>query len=432
MELLIASAIALLMVAGMVTAFQVISDQVRNARAVLEVSGQLRMGQHVIREDLANISAPVRPWLRPSDGHGYFEYFEGEKYDGTAFDTNTDYAAMGDTDDIIMFTARNELEPFRGRFGGNIIIAREAEIIIWTRWTDRNGNGIRDPEDPITIHRKVLLVRPDLTPTSDPSQSRFQRLRTFYASNDISVRIENNVLSANSLADLTKRENRFAHDVAMGFPYPINPILLETLAQSRPADPQAIPPIPQDEPNLGQDVLLSNVLAFDVQAYDPLVEVRSDPNGVALLPHDNYYDDPNAVANVIGLGGYVDLHYARPNYSTTVPAGTSHFSDPPYLRSGLRTSPPISPPLTEPIRTYCTWSFHYENDGVSQDGDGLTDEGTNGFDNDNANGVDDVGERETSPPYPVPLRGIKIIIRLYEPDSQAVRQGSIIQDFIPE
>lgn len=455
-ELLIASAIALLMVAGMVTAFQVISDQVRNARAVLEVSGQLRMGQHVIREDLANISAPVRPWLRPSDGHGYFEYLEGKQYDGTAFDTNTDYATMGDTDDIIMFTARNELEPFRGRFGGNLIISREAEIIVWTRWTDRNDNGIRDPEDPITIHRKVLLIRPDLTPTSDASQSRFQRLKTFYASNDISVRIENNVLSANSLADLTKRENRFAHfawdrganqPLTPVFPFPLDPRTLEELAQSR-----------QGEPNLGKDVVLSNVLAFDVQAYDPLVEIRDDnpdPAQVgsnALLPHDVGYDNAAPDENVIGLGGYVDLDYRRylsGSYQSHLdsPGNASHFSHPPRVRSGLSTVPPLPPSprwpsSMVPVRTYCTWSFHYENDGVNQDlmlpaqfQDGLIDEGTNGVDNDPPganNAVDDVGERETSPPYPFPLRGIKITIRLYEPDSQAVRQGSIIQDFIPE
>lgn len=439
MELLIASAIALLMVAGLVTAFQVIGEQVKSARAVLEVSGQLRMGQHVIREDLANISAPVRPWLHPSDGEGYFEYVEGPMHDRHT--PNSSQSIMGDTDDIVMFTARNELEPFRGRYRGNVIVSREAEIVIWTRWIDRNGDGIRDPGDPMTIHRKVLLVRPDLT-SSLPAVS----MVNFYKSNDVSVRAGSSGLVANSLADLTKRENRFGH--ATTFPFPINRGLLETYAQSRGASP---PAVPADEANLGKDVVLSNVLAFDVQAYDPMVEVRADPNGFALLPHDNGYDAAAPAASssnvLLGRGGYVDLNYVR--YLTTVSAGASHFSDLPVARSGLR-----SPAL----RTYCTWSTHYENDGLDQDGDGEgsspvinglkaadgidndsdgqidenIDEGTDGFDSDNANGVDDVRERETSPPYPVPLRGIKITIRLYEPDSQRVRQSSIIQDFIPE
>ena len=75
----------------------------------------------------------------------------------------------------------------------------------------------------------------------------------------------------------------------------------------------------------------------------------------------------------------------------------------------------------------------------------LVDEGTNGFDEPHdgrdfsgnpdlllgqqINGADDAAERETSPPYPVPLRGIEIRIRLVEPTSQQVRQTSIAVDF---
>jgi hypothetical protein len=49
---------------------------------------------------------------------------------------------------------------------------------------------------------------------------------------------------------------------------------------------------------------------------------------------------------------------------------------------------------------------------------------------DNANGlVDDVTERDTLPPYNVPLRGIKVTIRVYEPSSQTVREAVVIQNF---
>ena len=397
MELLVASAISLLMVAGLVTAFQVISDQVASARAVLEISGQLRIGQHVIREDVSNVSAPVRPWLRPADGHGYFEYFEGPMHDRRTPGNND--SIVGDIDDIIMFTARSELEPFRGRFNGGVITSREAEIIIWARWDDADGNGQVDPEEQVTVHRRVLLVRPDLTL---PAVS----LANFYQANDVSARVGPTRLMANSLSDLTKRENRFAH-LSNSFPFRIDRAFLESLAQSR-----------ANEPNEGRDVVLSNVLTFDVQAYDPLVEVRRDPNGVALLPHDNGYNAAAGVANVIGVGGYVDLNYVRAGY---VSSGSSHFSGTPHPLSRLGNN-----------RSYCTWPFHYESDGVNQDGDGATDEGTDGFDNNNVNGVDEFGERETAPPYPHPLRGIKITLRVYEQDSQAIRQTSIVTDFIPE
>ena len=55
-----------------------------------------------------------------------------------------------------------------------------------------------------------------------------------------------------------------------------------------------------------------------------------------------------------------------------------------------------------------------------------------GVDNDNANGVDDVGERETSPPYPYPIRGIQIRIRVIDHDSRQVRQMTVASDFTPE
>jgi hypothetical protein len=47
-------------------------------------------------------------------------------------------------------------------------------------------------------------------------------------------------------------------------------------------------------------------------------------------------------------------------------------------------------------------------------------------------GPDDVGERETVPPYDKPLRGVQVLLRLYERDSRQVRQVSVNQHFVPE
>jgi hypothetical protein len=116
--------------------------------------------------------------------------------------------------------------------------------------------------------------------------------------------------------------------------------------------------------------------------------------------------------------------------------------------------------------TFDTWSYHYEHDGLDQDRfdktkyrhndrlDGQTsgktigndypnpssdtvpntvvDQGTDGFDNNGDGVVDDPGERETSPPYPVPLRGIKVKIRCYEPDSRQFHEVDIVESFVPE
>ena len=57
---------------------------------------------------------------------------------------------------------------------------------------------------------------------------------------------------------------------------------------------------------------------------------------------------------------------------------------------------------------------------------------TNGLDDDGNGIVDDASEWITSPPYPVPLRGIQIKIRCFEPDSRQVREITIEQDFLPK
>jgi hypothetical protein len=69
---------------------------------------------------------------------------------------------------------------------------------------------------------------------------------------------------------------------------------------------------------------------------------------------------------------------------------------------------------------------------VNQDGDTFTDESTNGIDDDNQNGVDDYGERETVPPYPQPLRGLQVKIRVYEPGTRQMRQATVTTDFLAE
>jgi len=87
--------------------------------------------------------------------------------------------------------------------------------------------------------------------------------------------------------------------------------------------------------------------------------------------------------------------------------------------------------MTKLTRIYDTWSTHYECNGIDENNDGVVDGGTDGLDN-NADGVvDDDGERDTRPPYPVPLRGIEIRIRCYEPSSREVRQVTVRHTFVP-
>ena len=77
-----------------------------------------------------------------------------------------------------------------------------------------------------------------------------------------------------------------------------------------------------------------------------------------------------------------------------------------------------------PAGVYDTWSTHYEHDGIPQYGP-TVDAATNGFDDNNDGIVDDAGEADTSPPYPAPLRGIQIRLRVLEPDSRQIREVTI-------
>jgi hypothetical protein len=173
----------------------------------------------------------------------------------------------------------------------------------------------------------------------------------------------------------------------------------------------------------------------------------------------------------VGQGAYVDLGYGYDgrfnppllpipdtNYNTARfgSSGPAWFFKPRGLADVyLESRPPNEEgwsQLAPGYAVYDTWSFHYENNGVNEDQyrfdgnawqavDTTVDEWTNGLD-DAGNygdvwdeirlGVDDIGERETAPPYDRPLRGMQVIVRTYEPDSRAIRQVRVNQHFMQE
>jgi hypothetical protein len=174
----------------------------------------------------------------------------------------------------------------------------------------------------------------------------------------------------------------------------------------------------------------------------------------------------------IGQGAYVDLGYGydqrrMPNPQLPSPRFANQFSSAtlPWFFTARPLSDVRGLGLAPGYSVFDTWSFHYENNGLNEDQDeieGTTwqlenyngtgtpqiDEGTNGLDDpghyvNNATdpptyvtelrlGPDDVGERETTPPYDKPLRGIQALLRLYERDSRQVRQVSVNQTLVPE
>jgi hypothetical protein len=300
----------------------------------------------------------------------------------------------------------------------------------------------------------VLLVAPNVG-----SISSFDR--EFYDDNDISVRYQVSGATAtlipNTLGDLTKRENRFAHygnsSVAYGaFPFPVdlsaipqNPPTVPPTSMSNPSSwPTTATPAHPDESaflfpaehlHTGDDVLLTNVLAFDVQVWDPRAPIMA-PAGIAFEPSDPGWKGSDTP---VSFGAYVDLGYdhvqSYPTGSNWTPFQAVNRGD------GTNTGRQQFPNSQNDTRVYDTWSLHYEQDGVNQDvgktSDRGTDTMTNGLDDDptGTNGygiVDDAGESDTVAPYTTPLRGMRIRIRVYEPDSQQVREAVVIQDFLPD
>lgn len=477
-EMLISMTVSLIMIYAMIRFFGDLMTSVADGRASIEMSGQLRSATDRLHSDLRGVTVPVRPWVDPASGLGYFEYVENAGHDyqpllflnGTApFPPDLSISAFGDFDDALAFTTRSSGRPFVGQFrqqqSGGIYStfttdSHYAEVIWWARWVDA-ASGIANVLEPgeVTVYRRLLLVRPDLAwngvpglvdeftlpdpGSTDPAAwaTVQTRLQEFYRYNDISVRPQITKSGgsitfrfwANSLADLTKRENRFCHRpilkytstttvalvddsmLAAQFPFPLN----------YRGDFPSLYTIVQTDDQEGEDVMLSHATAFDVKLFDPsapLTGNHTDPTLVdeLLAPSDPGY---GAVSTVVSSGAYVDLFYKSYLAFNSKPTGmTSIFSDAPQPL-GLYASG---------TAVYDTWPSHYEHDGVNQNGGSLVDEGTNGIDDNGVGGVDDPSERETQAPYNAPLRGIKVSLRMAETDSRQVKQMSVINEFTPE
>ena len=149
----------------------------------------------------------------------------------------------------------------------------------------------------------------------------------------------------------------------------------------------------KDAARLADDVVLNNVIGFDVKVWD--------------FKAQQYVE--------LGQSGAVSF----------AGNGTQ-----PYVANGGS--------YTLQAPTYDTWSQSYENEGVAFGGggnhtqDSHAGRSTNGFDDDGSGVVDDQSEWLTSPPYLAPLRGIQVKIRCFEPDSRQVREVTVEQDFLPK
>jgi hypothetical protein len=104
--------------------------------------------------------------------------------------------------------------------------------------------------------------------------------------------------------------------------------------------------------------------------------------------------------------------------------------------------------------TYDTWTNAYEVDGILQSDTtrfaagnfysgtlnttnpvtgawrATADLGRDGIDNNSDGGADDPEEWETSPPFPSPLRSVRALIRMEEPDTRQLFQQTVTVEFV--
>jgi type II secretory pathway pseudopilin PulG len=422
--------------------------------------------------------------------------------DRTTGTTGVADTTIGDNDDILMFTTRAKDRPFVGRCGAPTTAMPTPPTT--ESWVAEVAWFVRGR----TLYHRVLLVAPNAfttAPLSTPATGTTPA-SGYYANYDVSAHAYSSTLVVpNSLGDLTKREYRFAHPYT-GFPYDARvwgqlglPTLRETAAAAFTVLPGSTVTLPTMPPFMARDfstnpypwtnyvdtasgtqshyydttvtritddVAMTNVVGFDVKAWDPGAPVLQYNNQI-LMPGDSYYTKlMTGVVSWTGVsvayyGAYVDLgwdpnsvYYAKRTAGTPLPyfghVGKGYivggnYSAPTYLgvNTGSSQRDPSglmadsnSPVDNKSARVYDTYSLHYEYDGVQQPthatGVTVADIGTNGGDDDGYNGADDPGEAETCPPYPVPLRGIQIKIRAMDPDSGQVREVTVVQEFLPQ
>ncbi len=433
-ELLIAAALSLVVMGAVAVLFGILGRSIRQSQSTVELSALMRSAAWQFRQDLTGITCSVSPWSSTETNSGYFELIEGPSRDTSfALDAQGLPTAniTADTDDILLFTTQSLAEPFVGRYEGAMIESPYAEVA----WFGRPSAS--QPVDGTTLydlHRRQLLVtsylgQPALVNNALPITANRAAYDISLQSGTISG--QGNVLLPNSLGDLTKRENRFMRS---GYSF-----VTTTGTRSVPAQafPHAFPLVSgsslalgeatlNDTARAGEDVILTNVISFDVRVYDPQAIVPTASGTTWRQPGDPGYLAA-AASGTAGTGAYIDLGWRGGTpvvrTGTFPPAGQS-----PLESAGVCvTDSPRK--LSLPASTYDTWSRHYEFNGMDDDGDGVVDEGSNGADTDGDGWPEYSGNAETSPPYPTALRGLEVRLRCYEPHSKQVRQITIRHSF---
>ena len=416
-EMLVATAATLILLGIVMTMFEILGEAVNESRTVGELEAQLRTVSTLLQQDLlgTSVNADSRGLTCPADsstGNGYFEVIEGPNTDlwdssGSGFDksgttpgpgNSSDDRIVGDTDDLLFFTTQSiSQEPFSGNFGINsTTTSADAEVVWFCKPTPNSSNPTL-----YTLYRRCLLVVGQFPESPFDSQGSMPYTSAFFELYDLSARCEvsngNQRMQLNTLQDLLLRRNRFAHyDFTMTDP----PFVPASVIATRPV-------LAFSGSRIGEDMLMTNVLSFDVRLLDPTASERR--LGVTrLTPGDKDYWAASLNSGSSPI--YVDLGYNSSN-TTSTPANSD------FSGYGMNTHKLQATKTTH--RTWDTWSNSYTTNGI--DDDLISD----------VNTTISIDNSTELPPYSSQLQGIQITIRCYDPSSKKIRQTTVINSFLP-
>jgi type II secretory pathway component PulJ len=380
-EVMVSLAAAMVVLAAVISVLGMVTKGIADSRSMIEVTNRLRSAQVLLRNDLAGATSPGLVWQKGEAGNGYLEIIDGPIVDDQKPANDTSALSLnGDTDDIIMLTTRSSHAPFVGKTSGGGTITSPVAEVAWFLKLDRTlGDGTKV----YNLHRRTFLICNNVSGVT----SQFSSGTATDPLYDLSYRSNGTAVVPCSLGDLSVRKNRAYHGTNTAIPAP------SALTGDR----------------LGEDIVLTNVLSFDIKVFDPTATNRGSGN-LGLVPGDRGFSGGTAAGN----GAYVDL--GQNTDPTQYKGNGTRFN----IAMESKSSLPVAG-VGNPTFTYDTWSFDYEYGGNY----------VNGLD-DNADGVvDDANERQTMPPYPYALRGVQIKIRVYEPSSKQVREVTVEETFVP-
>ena len=477
-EMLVSLAATLLLLGIVAQLFSMVGRGVKGSRNADDMAGGMRALEYKIRQDLANATAlGITPPLRPEANLGYFELIEGPHTDRIAwykspasgadvpfakdvyfiagtgtFSTlgptaaalqagkaqlqdyvdavGSDDRLVGDIDDVLLMTVHNPSEPFVGRLdatnpAAQVAQSPYAEVVWYCRPVPATSNPRL-----YTLYRRqrLVLAHPGASPfvantnpaalndntaapgVDDGTSTPFPNTApvALLNSTDVSCRVENGRLVPNTLGDLTKREHRFLH--SGNFPYVFDPNSADLMLGGA---------------RLGEDIVLTNVIAFDVRVVDRNAEVRraiTNTGADAVIPGDAGWEKLEET-DTVEYGAFVDLNWGQ--QTNPLPFTSQLLMDGNDFRGlGVAIRNGVSTNLLQRA-TYDTWSTHYEGNGLDDDGRYGADQGINQMDDNNNGFVDEPEEGETRPPYPTRLWAIEVRMRCYEPASRQIRQVTV-------